>query len=105
MEENDQLTGLIARMAFTHKGCPAIAVRQWGRDCDQMEATNAFILSDDSNPTSIYWPANLLIMLRMREAVMEECREGPCSMTIISEQEYKEFHPTHRDRRAEQYNY
>ncbi len=105
MEENDQLIGLIVRMAFTHKGCPAIAIREWGRDCDHFESTRAFILSDGTNPRAIYWPTHLMNKLQERELTMEMNSEGPCSMTIISEQEYNEFHPSRRDHLAEKAGY
>ena len=103
--ENDELIGMIVRMAFTHQGRPSIAVREWGRDCDHFESTRTFILSDNTNPRSIYWPRHLSLKLLERELTMEMNSEGPCSMTIISEQEYKEFQPRRSDRRAEQYGY
>jgi|TARA_R110000764_G_C10815135_1_gene360839 hypothetical protein len=108
--------GLIVRMAFTHEHRPSIAVREWGRDCDQFETTRAFIITaGDQFPVqwkklsqgeqALWWPINLLEQLLERETVMEDNKEGPCSMTIISEQEYKEFQPRRSDRRAEQYGY
>jgi len=115
--------GLIVRMAFTHEHRPSIAVREWGRDCDQFETTNAFIITAGDQlavqweqlslsqawrfqwEQALGWPTNLLEQLLERETVMEDNKEGPCSMTIISEQEYKEFQPRRSDRRAEQYGY
>ena len=113
--------GLIVRMAFIHEHRPSIAVREWGRDCDQFETTRAFIITaGDQFPNvpsyvqwkklfqweqALWWPINLLEQLLERETVMEDNKEGPCSMTIISEQEYKEFQPRRSDRRAEQYGY
>ena len=103
--ERDELIGLIVRMSFMREGGPSIAVRQWGIDCDHHEATRVFILSDNTNPRSIYWPRHLLEQLLERDEIMEECREGPCSMTIISEEEYKEFEPYRRDHLAEAAGY
>jgi hypothetical protein len=105
LSENDELIGMIVRMAFTHQGRPSIAVREWGRDCDHFESTRTFILSDNTNPRSIYWPRHLSLKLLERELTMEMNSEGPCSMTIISEQEYKEFEPYRRDHLAEKAGY
>ena len=104
--------------AFTLEGQPAIAVHQWGRDCDQFESDQVFILKAELHPDArmfnkephVYdqvldWPTNLLEQFSKREAAMEENREGPCTMVIISEEDWKEFIPTTRDHRAEQYNY
>ena len=103
--ENDELIGMIVRLAFTHEGRPTIAVREWGMDCDHFESTSTFILCDSTNPRSIYWPRHLSLKLLERELTMEMNREGPCSMTIISEQEYKEFEPYRRDHLAEKAGY
>jgi hypothetical protein len=113
--ENDELMGLIVRMAFTDKneGRPSIAVHQWVIDCDHFEATNVFIINANEAlwnnlfqwEQAIWWPTNLLEQLLEREEIMQECREGPCSMTIISEQEYKEFEPYRRDHLAKAAGY
>ena len=108
----------ILHNAFTLEGQPAIAVHQWGRDCDQFESDGAFILKADLHPNArmfnkvphaydqvLDWPYSLLEQFMKREAAMEENREGPCTMVIMSEEDWKEFTPTTRDRRAEQYNY
>jgi hypothetical protein len=84
---------LVDNLSFMHKGKLSIAVYQWGRDCDQFEASNVFIIRADVKE------------YLKREQAMYENREGPCCMRIISEQEYKEFEPIRRDHRAEQYNY
>jgi len=108
----------IIHNAFTLEGQPAIAVHQWGRDCDQFESDQVFILKAELHPNArmlnkephvydqvLEWPTNLLYQFSNREAAMEENREGPCTMVIISEEDWKEFIPTTRDHRAEQYNY
>ena len=94
--------------AFTLEGQPAIAVHQWGRDCDQFESDQVFILKAELHGMQgliLDWPTNLLEQFSKREAAMEENREGPCTMVIISKEDWKEFIPTTRDHRAEQYNY
>ena len=108
----------IIHNAFTLEGQPAIAVHQWGRDCDQFESDNAFALKADLHPDArmlnkephaydqvLGWPTNLLQQFLKREAAMQENREGPCTMVIISEEHYEEFEQTCLDRRAPQYNY
>ena len=116
IDDNDALIGMIVRMAFTHKGRPSIAVREWGRDCDHFEATNAFIITAGSQfpvqwnklfqwEQALWWPINLLEQLLERETEMQDNKEGPCSMTIISEQEHKEFEPYRRDHLAEAAGY
>lgn len=108
----------ILHNAFTLEGQPAIAVHQWGRDCDQFESDQVFILKAELHPNArmfnkephvydqvLEWPTNLLQQFSKRETAMQENREGPCTMVIISEEDYREFIPTTRDRRAEQYNY
>ena len=108
----------IIHNAFTLEGQPAIAVHQWGRDCDQFESDNAFALKADLHPDArmlnkerhvydqvLEWPTNLLQQFLKREAAMQENREGPCTMVIMSQEHYEEFEPTFRDRRAPQYNY
>ena len=98
----------IIHNAFTLEGQPAIAVHQWGRDCDQFESDNAFALKADLHGMQgliLDWPTNLLQQFLKREAAMQENREGPCTMVIMSQEHYEEFEPTFRDRRAEQYNY
>jgi hypothetical protein len=104
--------------AFIREGQPAMAVHQWGRDCDQVEKDQAFIIEADLHPNArmfnkephaydqvLEWPYSLLEQFLKRQAEMEENREGPCTMVIMSEEDWKEFTPTTRDRRAEQYNY
>lgn len=108
----------ILHNAFTLEGQPAIAVHQWGRDCDQFESDQVFILKADLHPNArmfnkiphaydqiLEWPFSLLEQFSNREAAMEENREGPCTMVIMSEEDWKEFIPMTRDHRAEQYNY
>jgi hypothetical protein len=98
----------ILHNAFTLEGQPAIAVHQWGRDCDQFESDQVFILKAELHGMQgliLDWPTNLLEQFSKREAAMEENREGPCTMVIISKEDWKEFIPTTRDHRAEQYNY
>jgi hypothetical protein len=98
----------IIHNAFTLEGQPAIAVHQWGRDCDQFESDQVFILKAELHGMQgliLDWPTNLLEQFSKREAAMEENREGPCTMVIISKEDWKEFIPTTRDHRAEQYNY
>ena len=98
----------IIHNAFTLEGHPAIAVHQWGRDCDQFESDQVFILKAELHGMQgliLDWPTNLLEQFSKREAAMEENREGPCTMVIISKEDWKEFIPTTRDHRAEQYNY
>ena len=108
----------ILHNAFTLEGQPAIAVHQWGRDCDQFESDQVFILKADLHSDArmfnkerhvydqvLEWPFSLLEQFSNREAAMQENREGPCTMVIICKEPYEEFIPTTRDRRAEQYNY
>jgi|TARA_B110000858_G_scaffold115290_1_gene131787 hypothetical protein len=98
----------IIHNVFTLEGHPAIAVHQWGRDCDQFESDQVFILKAELHGMQgliLDWPTNLLEQFSKREAAMEENREGPCTMVIISKEDWKEFIPTTRDHRAEQYNY
>jgi len=71
----------------------SIAVHIWARDCDQMEVSYTRIID-----------ATVLAYLRA-ESELHDNAEGPCSMSIMTEQEYNEFQPHRRDRRAEQYNY
>ena len=71
----------------------SIAVHIWARDCDQMEVSYTRIID-----------ATVLAFLRA-ESELHDNAEGPCSMSIMTEQEYNEFKPSQRDRRAEQYNY
>ena len=71
----------------------SIAVHIWARDCDQMEVSYVQIM-----------PATVQHYLKA-ESELHDNAEGPCSMSIMTEQEYNEFQPHRRDRRAEQYNY
>ena len=71
----------------------SIAVHIWGRDCDQMEVSYTRIIG-----------ATVLAFLRA-ESELHDNAEGPCGMSIMTEQEYNDFEPSQRDRRAEQYNY
>jgi len=115
--ENDELIGMIVRRSFLWEGLPSIAVQEWGRDCDQFESINAFILAialpmrgvngtGSSYDKALFnWPLQLLEMYLEREAVMEDNKEGPCSMHIMTKANYLEFHPSRRDHRAEQYGY
>tara|TARA_R110002153_G_scaffold63640_4_gene170676 strand:+ start:204 stop:587 length:384 start_codon:yes stop_codon:yes gene_type:complete len=108
----------IVHNAFTQGGQPTIAVHQWGRDCDQFESDSVFTLKVNLHPSArmfnkerhvydqvLEWPIDLLQQFLKREAAMQENREGPCTMVIITQEHYEEFEPTFRDRRAEQYNY
>ena len=100
----------IIHYAFTLEGQPAIAVHQWGRDCDQFESDSVFTLKVGKHHRilgnqELEWPSDLLQQFLKREAAMQENREGPCTMVIMSQEHYEEFEPTFRDRRAEQYNY
>ena len=70
-----------------------IAVHIWARDCDQMEVSYTRIIG-----------ATVLAFLRA-ESELHDNAEGPCGMSIMTEQEYNDFEPSQRDRRAEQYNY
>ena len=106
--------------AFLWTGIPSIAIHQWGRDCDQFESTNAFLLSIDLPPSNgggmnkggsafdewlFNWPEKLLEQFLERELSMENNKEGPCSMHIMTKADYLEFRPHGSDRRAEQYGY
>ena len=53
MENNrdERLHDVVSR-AFLWEGLPSIAVHEWGRDCDQFESTNAFLLSIDLPPSN-----------------------------------------------------
>ena len=74
----------IIHNAFTLEGQPAIAVHQWGRDCDQFESDNAFALKADLHPDArmlnkerhvydqiLEWPTNLHQRFLKREAAMQ----------------------------------
>ena len=71
----------------------SIAVHIWARDCDQMEVSYVQIM-----------PATVQHYLKAERELYDNA-EGPCSMHIMTEEEYNEFEPYRRDRRAEQYNY
>jgi hypothetical protein len=121
MENNrdERLHDVVSR-AFLWEGLPSIAVHEWGRDCDQFESTNAFLLSIDLPPSNgggmnkggsafdewlFNWPEKLLEQYLERELSMENNKEGPCSMHIMTKADYLEFRPHGSDRRAEQYGY
>ena len=107
--KNDALLGKIVRMSFAGDDGPCIAIQEWGIDCDHSEATKVFTIYPLGDlwdgQTIFWWSTNLLKQLLDLEEIMQECREGPCSMTIISEQEYKEFEPYRRDHLAEAAGY
>lgn len=65
----------------------------WGRDCDNAEATSLHTID-----------SNLDAYIKLYRSV-ENSAEGAFSVTIISPEEADEFHPTFRDRAAEQAGY
>lgn len=70
-----------------------VAVYHWGRDCDQYESDGA---------TTI--PATVVAYEKWEASIYDNA-EGPTRTEVMSFDEYRSFTSTHRDRRAEQYNY
>ena len=70
-----------------------VAVYHWGRDCDQYESDGA---------TTI--PATVGAYEKWEASIYDNA-EGPTRTEVMSFDEYRSFTSTHRDRRAEQYNY
>jgi len=70
-----------------------VPVYRWGRDCDQYESDSVTLI-----------PATVMAYTQFEERELRYA-EGPIRVYPISFAEYEEFQPSHRDRRAEQYNY
>ena len=70
-----------------------VPVYQWGRDCDQAESDSVTLI-----------PASVMAYMRFEDRALRYA-EGPMRIYPISFDEYAEFEPSFRDRRAEQYNY
>lgn len=70
-----------------------VPVYVWHRDCDQCEGDSVTLV-----------PANVMAYTRFEDRQFRYA-EGPMRVYPISFEEYEEFHPYSRDRRAEQYNY
>lgn len=70
-----------------------VPVYVWHRDCDQCEGDSVTLV-----------PANVMAYNRFEDRQFRYA-EGPMSVYPISFDEYAEFQPYSRDRRAEQYNY
>lgn len=70
-----------------------VPVYVWHRDCDQCEGDSVTLV-----------PANVMAYNRFADRQFRYA-EGPMSVYPISFEEYEEFTPYSRDRRAEQYNY
>ena len=65
----------------------------WSTDCDQAESDAVTLI-----------PATVMAYTQFEEFALEYA-EGPVAVYPISFEEYAEFKPSFRDRRAEQYNY
>lgn len=70
-----------------------VPVYVWHRDCDQCEGDSVTLV-----------PANVIAYNRFEDRQFRYA-EGPMQVYPISFDEYEEFTPYSRDRRAEQYNY
>lgn len=70
-----------------------VPVYVWSRDCDQCEGDSVTLV-----------PANVIAYNRFEDRQFRYA-EGPMQVYPISFEEYEEFTPYSRDRRAEQYNY
>lgn len=70
-----------------------VPVYVWSRDCDQCEGDSVTLV-----------PANVMAYKRFEDRQFRYA-EGPMDVYPISFEEYEEFTPYSRDRRAEQYNY
>jgi len=70
-----------------------VAVYRWGRDCDQCESDDAELV-----------PATVMAFTRVERRAYEYA-EGPTTVSLMSFEDYDQFVPSFRDRRAEQYNY
>ena len=70
-----------------------VPVYVWHRDCDQCEGDSVTLV-----------PANVMAY-KLFEDRQFRYAEGPMHVYAISFEEYEEFTPYSRDRRAEQYNY
>jgi hypothetical protein len=70
-----------------------VPVYRWGRDCDQCESDSVTLIP----ATVVAYTSFLNRELRYAE--------GPVQVYPISFEDYAEFEPSFRDRRAEQYNY
>lgn len=70
-----------------------VPVYEWQRDCDQCEGDSVRLI-----------PATVMAYIQYEERVYRYA-EGPVRVHPISYEEYAEFKPYFRDRRAAQYNY
>lgn len=70
-----------------------VPVYCWGRDCDQCESDSVTLI-----------PATVTAYNRFEDRQFRYA-EGPTQVYPISFEDYADFEPSFRDRRAEQYNY
>lgn len=70
-----------------------VPVYCWGRDCDQCESDSVTLV-----------PATVMAYNRFEDRQFRYA-EGPTQVYPISFEDYADFEPSFRDRRAEQYNY
>ena len=89
LQRRTELSELLAD--FAQDGM--VPVYRWGRDCDQCESESVTLI-----PATVMGYTHLLNR-ELRYA------EGPLQVYPISFEDYAEFEPSFRDRRAEQYNY
>ena len=85
LEEREELAQEIKAMAVNGK----VPVYEWGRDCDMCESDSAYLI-----------PANVMAFER-RECRVYDGAEGATSFRLMHWDNYKDFHPSFRDRIGE----